>query len=109
MTQCTCLVQEGQISQDRQSVLRHRMTEFAIAHFGSAAEIAWIEVAKNNGFTAGKPSNSVLIMMEADRPLQRHQREPMLKELGDVWMDISQLGADEVVTVIRDPQTRKDA
>lgn len=108
MTPCTCLVQEGQISSEQKAALHTRMAAFSTKQFGSPPDIAWIEVSKGNGFTAAQPSNSVLVMMGSDRALSRSDREPMLRELGDIWMDVSGLGANEVVTVIRDPETGKD-
>lgn len=104
MTPCTCLVQEGQISDAQQAALRAGMTEFAKRSFGSEPQINWITVPKGSGFTEAKPSTSVLVMMTADRSLPPSEREPLLRELCDIWMDGTGKSMNEVVTVVNDPR-----
>ena len=105
MTPCMCLVQEGQISGEQEATLRAGMTEFAQQAFGSEPAINWIEVAKGSGFTEAKPSTSVLVSMTADRPLAPSERTPLIQQLCDIWMAGSGRSANEVVAVIRDPDT----
>ena len=99
-----CLVQEGQISADQQADLRSGMTEFSQRAFGAEPAINWIEVAKGSGFTEAKPSTSVLVAMTAQRPLAQSEREPLIRELCDIWMEGSGRSANEVVAVVRDPE-----
>ena len=103
MTQCICMVQAGQISADQEAVLRAETNAFAEAKFGAAAHITWIPVPEGGGFTEGKPSNSVIVSMTADRSLAPSEREKLLRELGQIWERGADRGPDEVVTVIRDP------
>ena len=103
MTPCMCLVQEGQITEKQQTTLRSEMTGFANRAFGFDPDISWIVVAEGSGFTEAKPSTSVLVSMTANRALSQAEREPLLRELGDIWMDNTGRNANEVVTVIRDP------
>ncbi|MEL7198481.1 MAG: hypothetical protein AAGL10_09215 [Pseudomonadota bacterium] len=103
MTACMCVVQEGQISAESEAALRGDMTVFANQHFGYPPQFNWVVVAKGNGFTAAKPSNSVIISMRADRSLPLSEREPLLPELGDIWINRTGLTGNEVVTVITDP------
>lgn len=104
MTACMCLVQQDQITEDAQQTLRSEMIAFAERSFGSKADINWIVVPSGSGFTDAKPSNSVLVSMTADRALVQEQREPLLREMCDIWMAATGLDATEVVTVVRDPQ-----
>ena len=104
MTQCTCMVQEGQISADQEAILRAETSAFAERHFGSAPEFNWVTVGKGHGFTEAKPSNSVIVSLNADRSLAPSTREPLLRELCEIWERGAGLSPNEVVTVIRDPQ-----
>ncbi|QFT78752.1 hypothetical protein [Erythrobacter sp. THAF29] len=102
--QCTCLVQEGQIAHAQAESLRVATVNFARQSFGAEPEVNWIEVPKGSGFTEGKPSTSVLVSMNADRALSLAEREPLLRELGQIWEREADRSPDEVVTVISDPQ-----
>ncbi|MEM8725719.1 MAG: hypothetical protein AAGE86_09385 [Pseudomonadota bacterium] len=103
MTACICMVQEGQISSEQEALLRTETSDFAQRHFGSAADINWVSVPKGSGFTEGAPSTSVIVSITADRSLSPSQREPLLRELGEIWERQADRSPDEVVTVIRDP------
>ena len=103
MINCICMVQEGQISPDQEAALRRDTAGFAARHFGSEPEFNWVIVDKGNGFTEAKPSNSVIVSMNADRSLAPSSREPLLRELCEIWERGAGLSPSEVVTVIRDP------
>ncbi len=104
MINCTCMVQAGQISAAQEQTLRAETTAFGVRHFGAEPSINWITVPEGSGFTEGKPSTSVLVTMNADRALSLAEREPLLRELGDIWQKHANRSPDEVVTVISDPQ-----
>lgn len=103
MTACTCMVQAGQISADQQAALRSETSSFAERHFGAEADINWIEVPEGSGFTANKPSTSVIVSVQSNRSLAPSEREPLLRELEGLWREHSGRGTDEVVSVITDP------
>lgn len=104
MIHSTCMVQEGQISSAQELKLRAETSAFGERHFGAKPSINWITVPGGSGFTEGKPSTSVLVTMNADRPLSLAEREPLLRELGAIWEEHAARSPDEVVTVISDPQ-----
>lgn len=103
MTQCTCMVQHGQISAAQKAELRAQTSAFAERHFGSPGEINWITVPEGSGYTAGKLSTSVIVSVRADRPLPPSERVPLLKELEQIWTTHAGRTSDEVVSVIADP------
>ena len=109
MTACMCLVQEGQVSAEQEAALRSRMDVFSVEAFDAPPAIAWIAVPEGNGFTAAKPSTSVLVSIQSNRPLPQGERVELLSELCDIWMQETGLGADEVVTVVRDPDSQGEA
>lgn len=104
MIHCTCMVQEGQISAEKADILRAETSAFANKAFGAEPSINWIVVPEGSGFTAAKPSTSVLVTMNSDRALSLAEREPLLRELGAIWEKHAERSPDEVVTVISDPQ-----
>ncbi|MEO0690368.1 MAG: hypothetical protein AAFY51_08735 [Pseudomonadota bacterium] len=104
MIHCICMVQEGQIAPAQEEALRSDTADFAQRHFGNQPEFNWVTVGEGNGFTEAKPSNSVIVSMNADRSLAPSQREPLLRELCEIWERGAGLSPNEVVTVIRDPQ-----
>ena len=103
MTQCTCMVQEGQISDAQQAELRTQTSAFAKRHFGSPGEINWVTVPKGSGYTAGKPSTSVIVSVRSNRPLPPSERVPLLHELEQIWTTHAGRTSNEVVSVIPDP------
>lgn len=104
MTACICMVQQGQIDDHQEATLRQETSDFAHRHFGAEAQIDWITVPEGSGYTEGKLSTSVIVSMTANRSLAPSEREPLLRELGQIWETKAGKGPDEVVTVIRDPE-----
>ena len=104
MINCICMVQDGQISAEQEAKLRAETEAFGARSFGAKPAINWITVPEGSGFTEGKPSTSVIVSMNADRPLSLEEREPLLRELGDIWIEHASRGPDEVVTVISNPK-----
>ena len=103
MIQAMCLVQAGQVSEQQEARLRADMEDFSQRSFSTGAAINWIVVPENSGFTAGKPSTSILVSMLSNRPLDSAERTELLKELCDIWIAQTGRSMDEVVGVIRDP------
>ena len=105
MIQCTCLVQEGQISAASEAVLREKLDAFTQKTFGSGVEISWIAVPKKGGFTASKPSTSSIVSMRAPAPVNQAERGPLLRELCSFWTAETGQTLNEIVGVISDPIT----
>ena len=104
MTATLCLVQQGQISAAQEESLRSQTSAFAERNFGAPAAINWIVVGEGDGYTEGKLSTSVIVSMASDRALSPSEREPLLRELGDIWQTHAGKSPDEVVSVISNPQ-----
>lgn len=98
-----CIVQEGQISPEAENGLKVEINQFILDAFATAADIDWIVVPKGNGFTAAKPSNTVIAALHANRALEQGERVRLLKKLGDICMAYTGRSAKEVVTSIRNP------
>ena len=101
--QCTCLVQEGQAPDHNQSALSAALSDFVTRSFEREININWIRVAPGCGFTAGEPSTSSIVSMTAPTPLEQPEREALLRQLCDLWMEHTGCSLNEIVAVINDP------
>lgn len=99
-----CFVQEGQISANAEATLKREIRAFSERAFQEPADIDWIVVRAGNGFTAARPSTSVIASMQANAPLAHREREAMLKELSEICVRATVRSPKEIVACIRDPQ-----
>lgn len=99
-----CIVQEGQMPPEKEVELRSEIANFTKRSFQVEADIDFIKVKKGSGFTAAKPSSTVITSMHAHRPLAQGERVALLTELCDLCADIAGITSNDVVTSIRDPQ-----
>lgn len=104
MIPVTCLVQAGQVSSALEKNLRNDMAEFVKNSFDATAEIAWIVVPEKSGFTAGKPSTSILVSVQSNHALETAHRIELLHRLCNIWIEKTGLSNNEVVGVITDPK-----
>ena len=103
MTNCTCIVQEGQSPDLQKGKMENLLNQFTTASFGQAAKVVWIPIAPGNGFTAGEPSTSSVVSMTSSKPLSAEHRESLLRELVALWTKATGSTIDEIVAVIADP------
>ena len=103
MTQCLCLVQEGQISSEVALKLKQRLSSLSERAFGVPAEFQWQEVAKGNGFTASKPSTSSIVSMTAPYTVPQAERVEYLSQICAIWMKETNCSLDEIVAAVNDP------
>lgn len=99
-----CLVQSRQFDSDKTKQLQQKIEHFAQQAFNDEVQIDWLIVPKGNGFTAAKTSNSIVISVQSNRVLPQDTREALLSELCQLWIQNTDLSAEEVVVSIRDPQ-----
>lgn len=96
-----CIVQEGQISTEAEDALKSAISNLVNRAFDAHADIDWIEVPKGSGFTAAKPSTTIIASLHANRPLGQGERVSLLKELSDICMTETGRSSKEIVTAIR--------
>lgn len=99
-----CVVQEGQLSVDAENALKSEINSFVKRAFDAVADIDWIVVPRGSGFTAAKPSNSLITSLQANRALDQDERISMLRELGDICTSKAGRSSNEVIAAIRDGQ-----
>lgn len=103
MTNCTCLVQAGQIPDLRRAALEPLLDRFSEEAFGEPAAIRWIAIADGSGFTAGEPSTSSVVSITAPAPLAQARRVALLESFCALWIDETGCSLDEIVVAIGDP------
>ena len=105
MIPCTCMVQAGQVADLSGAALQDRLQAFSQSAFGAPMKIRWVTIAQGNGFTAGVPSTSSIVSIEANAPLDQGRRETLMKEICDLWMATTECSLDEIVAVLTDPRS----
>ena len=103
MIPAMCVVQEGQISPEVETRLKSRIGAFVQTSFDEPLDLDWIVVPKGSGFTAAKPSNGIVISMQASKPLKREERINALHSLCEICMSETGRTHSEVVVAVRDP------
>lgn len=100
MSNCICLVQEGQISDACQTALKAGIKDIVVSNeLGSDVNIAWIVVPKGQGWTAGKPSTSSVVTLMAP-PIEQSHREQILTTMCDLWTNQTGCHINEIIASV---------
>ena len=102
MTLCGCMVQEGNIAESQVQLLENGLGEISRQFFRTAAEVTWTTVAAGNGWTAGVPSSTSLVVMYVPQGLDQKRRTTVLKAICDLWTDTTGCSISEIVATDRD-------
>jgi len=104
VTTCTCMIQAGQIPDAVQAALAARLDAYTQQHFGSAADINWVQVAPGAAFTAGAPSTTSVVSISSPEPVEQSRRIELLDALCALWTEETRCNPDELVAVVADPR-----
>ena len=83
-----CFYQAGQISEEQRSRLAEHLTRLANEATGEAVEAApvdWVEIAEGFGFTAGKPSQSSVVISAVPDDTDQDIRVDLMRGICDAW------------------------
>ncbi len=100
-----CFAQAGQLPADTTTQLDADLEAFAHEAFDAAASIHWIVVPEGGGFTAAEPSNTVVVSVRANRPLERAERTVLLGELSELCSGRTGKAPGEFVLSLLDPES----
>lgn len=103
MVSCMCVIQEGQAPDRGREALATALDGYVQERLGASPTVTWVPVARGNGFTAGKPSTSSVVVLTSNEALPQTRRETLLRELVDLWTTETGCSVDEVVAVVADP------
>ena len=100
MSNCICLVQEGQIADEVKDQLLAGIRGIVLSNdLGEDANIAWIVIPEGQGWTAGQPSTSSVVSMTAP-PIEQSHRERVLTQLCDFWTETTGCNINEIVATV---------
>ena len=102
MTLCGCMIQEGQIPDHQIQPLEDGLSEISSSYFGEPSETLWTTVDAGNGWTAGEPSSTSLVIMYVPPGLEQAVRARLLASICDLWTEVTGCSMNEIVATARD-------
>ena len=85
MMLCGCMVQQGQIPDPQIPLLEQGLSAIAMRFFDQPASTVWTTVGKGDGWTAGEPSTSSIVVMYVPKGLDQETRTTVLSSICDLW------------------------
>lgn len=100
MAKCICMVQEEQIPASVLAELEAGLKGIIVANdISENPVVAWIEVPKGEGWTAGKPSTSSVVAIFC-QDMEQDKRVSMLQLICDLWTAKTGCSINEIVAMI---------
>ncbi len=96
MMMCYCLIQEGQLSQDNVSRLEKGIENIVEKHLASGVNQSWVVIPKGNGWKAGEPSTSSLVLLTTP-DIEQDARADLLRAICDLWTEVTRCSVDEIM------------
>ena len=106
MTLCACMIQEGQIPEHQIGPLEEGLSEISSRYFAVPAETLWTAVDAGNGWTAGEPSTTSLVIMYVPAGIQQDERTSLLRSICDLWAAVTGCSMNEIVATARDMESQ---
>jgi len=105
LPQFACMIQAGQAADRQRDALAARLRDLAHRTFGEdadAVEIRWLPIAKGYAWTAGEPSTTSIVVRSVPVGYPNDERENLLREICDLWVETTGCSIDEVVATALD-------
>lgn len=102
MIMCGCMIQETQIPAHQIQLLEAGLSELSLRYFGEPASTIWTIVASGDGWTAGEPSSTSLVVMYVPEGLDQDTRTGLLESICDLWSETTGCSVNEIVATARD-------
>lgn len=102
MILCGCMVQAGQIPEQQLGQLEAGLSAIATRFFDAPAATTWTTVAPGDGWTAGEPSRTSLVVMYVPEGLEQATRTRLLESICDLWSETTGCSVNEIVATARD-------
>ena len=100
MINCVCFLQEGQIPDRAVKRLAQGIQDIVTEHqLGTEVNVAWINVPKGQGWTAGAPSTSSVVTLTKP-PIKQQTRVNVLHDLCELWSETTGCEIDEVLATV---------
>ncbi len=100
----TCMVQEGQISDEQKASLERALKTAIGDHVGPEAKlaVAWMTVPKGSGYSAGEPSRSSLVQLSVPDGFSQSARAALMHDVNDRWCAITGQSKYELMVSVPD-------
>ena len=92
MTTYIATIQEGHIAEGLKAELTFELESIANDSLGGEAEVKWKVIPKGFGWTAGRPSNSSVLLCVVPDGLPFKTRANFMSRINDMWVKTT--GAD---------------
>ncbi len=96
MTICYCLIQEGQLSPEDMSRLERGINNVVEKHLHSDVNQSWHVIPEGNGWNAGEPSTTSLVLV-ATPDIEQDARADLLGAVRDLWTEVTGCSVDEIM------------
>ncbi len=107
MIACGCMIQEGRITPAQIESLETGLSGISSQYFDLPATTVWTTVAAGNGWTAGEPSSTSIVVMYVPPGLAQERRTRLLESICSLWSDVTGCSINEIVATARDLQSEE--
>jgi len=96
MMTCYCLIQEGKISQEDMRRLEIGIEKIVEKHLASGVKQSWVVITEGNGWKAGEPSTTSLVLLTTP-DIEQAVRIDLLGAIRDLWTEGTRSSVDEIM------------
>ena len=96
MMTCYCLIQEGKISQEDMRRLEIGIEKIVEKHLASGVKQSWVVIPEGNGWKAGEPSTTSLVLLTTP-DIEQAVRIDLLGAIRDLWTEGTRSSVDEIM------------
>ncbi len=93
---CYCLIQEGKISQEDMRRLEIGIENIVEKHLASGVTLSWVVIPEGNGWKAGEPSTTSLVLLPTP-DIEQDARTDLLRAICDLWTEVTRCSVDEIM------------
>ena len=97
MTTYIATIQEGHAAESLQRELTSELANIATESFGDESEVKWKVIPKGFGWTAGRPSNSSIILCVVPEDLEFKTRANFMSRINEMWVDKTSSDPNELL------------
>ncbi len=93
---CYCLIQQGKIAQEDIRRLETGIENIVEERLASGVKQSWHIIPKGNGWKAGEPSASSLVLLTTP-DIEQAARIDLLGAIRDLWTEATRCSVDEIM------------
>ena len=105
MHQYSCIIQEGQVADQKTDALEAGLRQLGQEFFGDEpadVQINWVRQAQGWAWTAGEPSTASIVVRSVPVGFDNDKREAYLHAVCNLWVETTGCSINEVVATAFD-------